>query len=667
MSHWWQRAVLATIIVSGGAAVKSRQPWHNREGGPLQRDPLSALLLPPSPPSTTSEARARVNEVEAAALLAAAPRSALASFNYSYSEGFLAAGGDIATVNATSVKDALAACSAIVECRGLTYSGGPNGTITQRTKVFLKKGTGRSGGAPWASWVKIAPVGPPAMLINAPGLNVALRSDTFTVQWLNVSGTSSAENYSFVPPLDSGSALPLVQHLGDVTMRLRAAAAADESWTYYASAWGPFSATAKDVTPLPTGTVAAHDITALLEATNISDYPRPDSWVHAMPLSVVRSYRKPSVGSYNDGRGLELAFTLTNTWHKSVEIGSFGMATPTASGGIGTIQTNIANDAHIGGEHGWVEWVRVVVDEQCVLATPLNADSKLESWRPILEYGGGGWEWATHTKAWAEEWLLNKQWPYLWMAEQLNETGIWPEPRSPWPSWGDGGQTVRTNMTDQSHWNPPTSKILKPGESVTMGMRLSTCEAGPRTRDAALVAVGEPVLRAVPGYTIATDMGCAAMANRTIGIGVDVANCVGPRLFITPPAGATVVNASSSNGGVLQVSAPYLSQTGTAVVNVTGRQRGRARLTIGYSDGTNSVAHYYVLPPFYTQIDAVVKHWSTVAWLPRDYPDPFGRGASCMPWDRENDVSLAFLEHQSFPNRPFGCTRTMRSQKVVLA
>jgi hypothetical protein len=73
------------------------------------------------------------------------------------------------------------------------------------------------------------------------------------------------------------------------------------------------------------------------------------------------------------------------------------------------------------------------------------------------------------------------------MAEQLNATGIWPEPRSPWPSWGDHGQTVRTNLSEKSHWNPATSKVLKPGESVTLGMRLSACGAGPRTRDAALV------------------------------------------------------------------------------------------------------------------------------------------------------------------------------------
>ena len=32
----------------------------------------------------------------------------------------------------------------------------------------------------------------------------------------------------------------------------------------------------------------------------------------------------------------------------------------------------------------------------------------------------------------------------------------------------------------------------------------------------------------------------------------------------------------------------------------------------------------------------VTKHWSEVAWLPKDYPDPFGRGASVMPWDRED-------------------------------
>lgn len=78
----------------------------------------------------------------------------------------------------------------------------------------------------------------------------------------------------------------------------------------------------------------------------------------------------------------------------------------------------------------------------------------------------GGWEWATLTKAWAEDWEQNKQWPYLWMAEQLNKTGLWPQPKSPWPSWADGGATVVTNVSAATHWMPPTSITLQPGEAV---------------------------------------------------------------------------------------------------------------------------------------------------------------------------------------------------------
>ena len=81
-------------------------------------------------------------------------------------------------------------------------------------------------------------------------------------------------------------------------------------------------------------------------------------------------------------------------------------------------------------------------NQACVIATPLSPASALENRRPLLEYGGGGFEWAMHTKAWAAEWEANTQWPFLYMGAQLNATGLWPRPRSPWPSWGDGGQTV---------------------------------------------------------------------------------------------------------------------------------------------------------------------------------------------------------------------------------
>ena len=137
----------------------------------------------------------------------------------------------------------------------------------------------------------------------------------------------------------------------------------------------------------------------------------------------------------------------------------------------------------------------LAVDQGCLVATPLpptagGRRSALENWRAVLEFGGGGFEWTVHSAAWAGEWELNRQWPYLYMAEQLNATGIWAAPRSPWPAWGDGGATVRTNMSSSTHWNPPTSLILAPDETVTYGLRLTACAAGIRSRDATLVAAG---------------------------------------------------------------------------------------------------------------------------------------------------------------------------------
>ena len=124
-----------------------------------------------------------------------------------------------------------------------------------------------------------------------------------------------------------------------------------------------------------------------------------------LPLKVVRTYSKPKGG----GPGVEMSFEITNTGKEAIRLGSFGMAMPSA-GGTGNIETTVANDAHIGGEHAWVQWVRIVVDEQTMIATPLNRESKMEAWRPIMEFGGSTEEWATLTAAWAPEWAMNRQW-----------------------------------------------------------------------------------------------------------------------------------------------------------------------------------------------------------------------------------------------------------------
>lgn len=95
-----------------------------------------------------------------------------------------------------------------------------------------------------------------------------------------------------------------------------------------------------------------------------------------------------------------------------------------------------------------------------------------------------------------------------------------------------------------------------------------------------------------------------------------------------------------------------------ASIRVQGKARGRVSVEVHLSDDTVLTVHYQVLPSLSTQasdplscwgllrfsfltcgwgsqVRRVGQHWAHDAWLPRDYPDPFGRGASVMPWDKE--------------------------------
>ena len=153
--------------------------WTNSLGGPIvdRSDPVSLWKssLPPAGSPTS------------AALAAMHPSAATtSSFTYQMTPGFLTAGDDIEQVQVTSIQQALDACSRLIMCRALTYiADGPNGTITQSTKVFLKSATGRGGGEPWFTWYKAAPVDPPSTVFNSTDAHVtlALRSNTATVQW----------------------------------------------------------------------------------------------------------------------------------------------------------------------------------------------------------------------------------------------------------------------------------------------------------------------------------------------------------------------------------------------------------------------------------------------------------------------------------------------------
>lgn len=92
----------------------------------------------------------------------------------------------------------------------------------------------------------------------------------------------------------------------------------------------------------------------------------------------------------------------------------------------------------------------------------------------------------------------------------------------------------------------------------------------------------------------------------------------------------------TSSSRYLKVGGMHKQGAFTVVSLEPVESRGRSRVAVRFSDGSEAVGHYYVLPPLDGQLESVGKHWSEVAWLPRDYPDPFGRGAAVLPWDRED-------------------------------
>ena len=134
--------VLFLLWLGGGAAAAwtpgdpeaDRPHWMNREGGPAHPDGMAMLLGPdqppsaPPPPSQTemllapsgpeapmfphTDAELAIAEADAAHAKAASP------YNYTWQRGFFRAGNDLGVINVTSVKEALDACTALLECKG---------------------------------------------------------------------------------------------------------------------------------------------------------------------------------------------------------------------------------------------------------------------------------------------------------------------------------------------------------------------------------------------------------------------------------------------------------------------------------------------------------------------------------------------------------------------
>jgi hypothetical protein len=278
--------------------------------------------------------------------------------------------------------------------------------------------------------------------------------------------------------------------------------------------------------------------------------------------------------------GLLLSYALHNNGSAPLEIGGLAVSMPSneQTGGDLAMLAATASfaDPYIGGGHGHLTMTRLTGRGGVLMvlgegATAMEAFS--DQWSPL---GKSCNAWAVHSAAFADV--------------------EWPD--------ADG------------RWVNATSATIPAGGSFTRAFRILLAAGGVRQKSAALRAAGRPVLVAVPGYVVATDMASA-------------------RLFVQPPAQASltsayVVNDSGNGDGARP--APCMAVGAAALPNAKGwvalpltptQGHCRCRVELRYSDGSYQVASYYVLPALDAHLATFGGFQASAAFYDDD-TDPFG-------------------------------------------
>jgi len=279
-----------------------------------------------------------------------------------------------------------------------------------------------------------------------------------------------------------------------------------------------------------------------------------------------------------DGQ-LALRFELRNRSEQPVELG--GVAMPMVFNNI--LEGRSLDEAHaassfydpyVGEDAGYLQATRLSGHGPALVVVPLGR-TPFEAYNPLLRDPTprgitfeGFYEWVAHSRGYAEEEWQNA------------------EP-----------------------WNEPTSVTMAPGATRSFGVRFLV---SPKIRqiEATLAAAGRPVAVGVPGYVLPMDQQAKLFlksASEVVSVQVQ-------------PTGALVVSAAGSTPG------------GWRSYDVQGRQWGRARVTVGYADGTLQTIHYKVIKPAAQVVADLGRFLTTAQWFERP-DDPFGRSPSVISYD----------------------------------
>jgi len=378
-------------------------------------------------------------------------------------------------------------------------------------------------------------------------------NSTQTVAFLR---TNDSEAFDFTPGdrLQERSSNGFY-HLGDLNIGLRTG---DGAWEYYSTA-----RKRGDIDMLEPGRP---------EILSVADLAKtlPDS----IPLKVIRYWEK-------DGENLVMRFSLTNTSAVPVEIGALGMPMVFNNNFNGKSldqahAESVFFDPYIGMDAGYLQVAHLHGKGKVLVAVPYGK-TPFEAWRPLTDdplpsgytYEGLH-EWMVHSKSYAET------------------------------AWKEAEQ-----------WNNPTSALLKPGETVSCGVKFILANSL-RDIETALAAAQRPVTVGIPGYVLPSD--------------------VKAKLFLR--YGMAVREIKSEPAGALEIRDAGTNRKGWRVYDLTGKKWGRARLTVTYDDGLTQTINYKVIEPESKVVTAYGNFLTTEQWFD-DENDPFGRAPSVITYDYE--------------------------------
>ncbi|MDM8001830.1 MAG: DUF5695 domain-containing protein [Bacteroidota bacterium] len=378
-------------------------------------------------------------------------------------------------------------------------------------------------------------------------------NSTQTVAFLR---TNDAEAFDFTPGdrLHERSSNGFY-HLGDLNIGLRTG---DGLWEYYSTA-----RKRSDIEFLNPGKP---------EILSVADLSRtlPDS----IPLKVTRYWEK-------DGDNIAMRFTLTNTSAEPVEIGALGMPMVFNNNFNGKSldqahAESVFFDPYIGMDAGYLQVAHLHGKGKVLVAVPFGK-TPFEAWRPLTDdplpsgytYEGLH-EWMVHSKSYAET------------------------------AWKEAEQ-----------WNNPTSVVLKPGETVSYGVRFILA-GSLRDIENTLAAAERPVAVGIPGYVVPTD--------------------VNAKLFLR--YGKAVRDMKVEPEGALEINDMGINAKGWKSYDLKGKKWGRARLTVTYEDGLIQTVNYKVIEPESEVVASYGNFLTTEQWFDEEN-DPFGRAPSVITYDYE--------------------------------